>query len=197
MKQIIIASMTLLFATTAANAQNAGDITAVKHETVVKEKKATAPKKAAREERRELRKLEAGQVSYFSQQQFAQDFGNVPNVSWKRTAYFDEATFQQDGHTQTAYYDIESKLVGTTEVKAVTELPEAGQKAIAKQYKGYTVQNVILFDDNESNDSDMLLYGVQFDDADNYFVELTKGSQDIIVQIDLTGNLFYFANLRK
>lgn len=197
MKQIIIASMTILFATAAVNAQSAGDITAVKHETVVKEKKAAAAKKAAREERKELRKLEAGEVSYFSKQQFASDFDNTSNVSWKRTAYFDEATFQQDGHTMTAFYDIQSKLVGTTEIKSVKDLPEAGQQAIAKQYKGYTVQKVILFDDNESNDTDMLLYGVQFNDADNYFVELTKGTQDLIVQVDLTGNLYYFANMHK
>lgn len=197
MKQIIIASMTILLAASVANAQNANEITVVKHDMAVKEKKANAAKKAAREERRELRKLEAGEVSYFSKQQFAQDFGNPSNVSWKRTAYFDEATFQQDGHTQTAFYDIQSKLVGTTETKSIKDLPEAGQKAIAKQYKDYTVQNVILFDDNEANDTDMLLYGVQFEDADNYFVELTKGSDDIIVQVDLAGNLFFFTNMHK
>ncbi|WP_315821316.1 hypothetical protein [Paraflavitalea speifideaquila] len=139
--------------------------------------------------------MEGKQASYQSKQQFDQDFGMMDNVSWKRTNYFDEATFTKEGHTMTAFYDYQNQLVGTTEVKAMTGLPAVAQKTISNKYKDYTVQKVILFDDNEDNDTDMLLYGHQFDDADNYFVELQKDTKTIVVQVDLLGGVTYFTNM--
>ena len=56
-------------------------------------------------------KLENKDVSYQAKQQFQQDFENVSGVEWKRTNYFDEATFTKDGEKMTAYYDNEAQLV--------------------------------------------------------------------------------------
>jgi len=42
----------------------------------------------------------------------------------------------------------------------------------------------------------MMLYGKQFEDADNYFVELTKGAKKIIVQVDSQGLVFFFTELK-
>ena len=54
---------------------------------------------------------------------------------------------------------------------------------------------VIYFDDNESNDLDMVLYKTAFDDADNYFVVLKKGNEEIILRSDLAGTVSYFKKL--
>ena len=41
----------------------------------------------------------------------------------------------------------------------------------------------------------MIMYGVQFDDADNYFVELSKGSSKIVVKVDMKGEVTFFKQL--
>lgn len=188
MKTLIIATMAIML-TTATFAQASSDYAAVK-----KDMKETSKEK--KEERKALRKLEGKQASYQAKQQFAADFDNVTNVEWKRTNYFDEATFTKDGHTMTAFYDYNNQLVGTTEVKAFTDLPASAQNAINKKYKDYSVEKVIMFDDNEDNETDMLLYGQQFDDADNYFVELQKDNKAIILQVDMAGDVLYFTAMR-
>ena len=67
---------------------------------------------------------------------------------------------------------------------------------IKKKYPGYKVENVIFFDDNEANDTDMMLYGIQFEDADNYFVELSKNNQTLVVQVNPFGEVFFFKQVR-
>ena len=47
----------------------------------------------------------------------------------------------------------------------------------------------MFFDDNEWNETDMILYGNQFADADNYFVELKKDNKEIILQVNPIGNV--------
>lgn len=77
----------------------------------------------------------------------------------------------------------------------MTDLPLSAQKQIARQYKDYTVQKVIFFDDNEAVDTDMILYGSQFDDADNYFVELTKDNKSVVLQVSTEGLVGYFTGV--
>ena len=55
---------------------------------------------------------------------------------------------------------------------------------------------VVKYDDNESNDTDMILYGTAFNDADNYFVELKNDSEAIVVKVDLPGEVSFFTNMR-
>ena len=66
---------------------------------------------------------------------------------------------------------------------------------INKEYKDYTIEKVIFFDDNEDVDTDMILYGSQFDDADNYFVELRKDNKDVVLQVTMDGLVGYFAGI--
>jgi hypothetical protein len=194
MKSLMIASMAMML-TAAVSAQAPADVVAVKKDIKETTQEENTIKKEKRAEKKALRKMEGKQASYQSKQQFAEDFDKVSDVSWKRTNYFDEATFTKDGHTMTAYYDYENQLVGTTEVKAMSDLPAAAQKTINAKYKDYTVQKVILFDDNEYNETDMLLYGHQFDDADNYFVELQKDNKAIVIQVDMLGTVMFFTNM--
>lgn len=191
---MMIATMAIMLST-AAFAQAPSDYAAVKKDIKVANKEEASIKKEKREEKKALRKLEGKQASYQSRQQFAQDFDNVSNVEWKRTSYFDEATFTKDGHTMTAFYDYQNQLVGTTETKSFADLPAAAQKNINDKFKDYKVQEVILFDDNEDNETDMLLFGHQFDDADNYFVELQKDNKAIVLKADMMGEVSFFTNM--
>ena len=144
-----------------------------------------------------LRQLEGKQVSSVAKDNFIVDFGKMDNVKWFRSPQFDEATFKKDGKTTTAYYDYDSHLVGTTTNKKFSDLPESAQKEIKKRYKDYVTGAVIKFDDNEANDTNMLFYGIQFDDADHYFVTVAKDGKEIILMVSMNGEVSYFKELSK
>jgi len=186
MKKLALLTLTTLFALVFAESQ-----------AQVKQEKehVQETKKAFKTERVALRKLEGGVVSSKSMDQFDTDFGKVQNVVWKRSANFDEVTFTKDERKLTAFYDSDSKLVGTTEAKTFADVPANGQKEIKTKFREYSVGQVVLFDDNEANDTDMVLYGSQFDDADKYFVELTKGASKIVVEVSTNGAVSFFKKL--
>jgi hypothetical protein len=152
-------------------------------------------KNDAKTKRVPLKKLEGTVVSEQAKSNFATEFGNVQDVQWSRTLNFDEAIFNKNGKRMTAWFDFDNNLVGTTSLASFADLPANGQKTIKTKYKDYKVANIIMFDDNEANSTDMILYGEQFDDADNYFVELEKGKDHIVVMVNLEGEVSFFKKM--
>jgi hypothetical protein len=55
---------------------------------------------------------------------------------------------------------------------------------------------VPFYDDNEMNSSDMVLYGLEFNDPDSYFVELQKDNKNITLQVPLSGSVNFFKELK-
>ena len=125
------------------------------------------------------------------------DFPNAQDVYYHVSKYFDEVDYTLDGTRYTAYYDTWSNLVGTTSEKQLTDLAASAQKEIIKRYedKGYSVDRVDLFDDNESNDTDMWMFGRQFDDEDVYFVEISKAGKKSVLEVDMQGVVSFFMNM--
>lgn len=190
MKKLMILPAALLFAGVIAKAQdNANNVAKATMEL----KDARAEKKEAK---KELRSLEGDEVSVLAKDHFYVDFGDLKPV-WKRTNYFDEASFVQDGKKMTAYYDMDASLVGTTTPSDFSAIPESAQRDIKKHYKGYDIGPVTLFDDNEANSSDMILFGSSISDEDNYFVELSKDSRKVILQVNMEGAVSFFKEVRK
>jgi hypothetical protein len=146
MKRFGIVSIALLFAFSlgVANAQT---------ENPKPKKEARIEKKA---ELKALRKLEGKITSESTKIAFYNDFGNIPNVVFVRREFMDEARFIKDGHEMIAYYDNLGKLIGTTKSVTFDQVPYKAQKLINKKYPGYKVENVIFFNDNEANDTDMM-----------------------------------------
>lgn len=143
-----------------------------------------------------LRKLEGNEASYQSTQQFKMDFGNATHVSWIRDGFFDKATFTQNGKTMEAYYDFDAQLVGTITPAVFSDLPASARKDIQKHYKDYKIVKVIKYDNNESHSDDMLLYGMQFEGEDSYFVELSKNNKKIVLHVLPDGGVFYFTEMK-
>ncbi len=189
MKKLIVLSAAVII--TAAVTAQTNDAT-VKNQIKKDKQQESIIKK---EERKELRKLEGKEVSYQAKLSFYTDFGDIPGTKWERMDNFDKATFKKGGNVMSAYYDYYAKLVGTTSRKSFADIPAKAQKFINKKYAGYNKSGVIFFDDNEYNESDMILYGQQFDDADNYFVELQKGGDKIVLQVNMAGNVLYFTKI--
>jgi len=189
MKNVIIIGSLLVFTATTAFAQDemvynepAGFIL---HKTT----------KAQREENRLIRREKAAiSPSYMTEQNFMIDFPKATNVSWKR-ADFEEASFTWNGKEMNAFYDLDNTLIGTTSPASYSDLPANAQKEIEKFYKGYTPKSVILYDDNEFNDTDMILYGNQFEDEDNYFVEMTNNNKTVVLQVNMEGFVSFFKDI--
>jgi len=136
-------------------------------------------------------------VSGITKSAFRKDFGNVYVVGWERKPAYDAVQYFTDkGVVKNAYYDPASTLIGTTETVKFSSLPEAGQKAIKKDYSQYKVDRVVYFKDNDLNSTNLALYETPFDDANNYFVELSKGDQRIVVKCDEDGAIDFFTTMR-
>jgi len=151
--------------------------------------------KAQKEENRANKKEKAAiEPNYTTAQNFLADFPGATNVSWKKIG-FEEATFTLNGKEMKAFYDYNGMLIGTTSAANYFDMPEIARKYIEKHYKDYTTQQVILFDDNEYNDTDMMLYGNQFEDEDNYFVELSNNNKKIVLQVNMEGLVTFFKDL--
>jgi hypothetical protein len=149
-------------------------------------------KKLIRKEKREKRKeLWMHSVNVGTENQFYIDFPGAKDVSWTESV-FAEATFHDGDILKTAYYDTNQELVGTTSVVDYSALPDKAKKYIDKKYPGYSVENVILFDDNEANNTDMFLFNSPFADEDNYFPVLSKGSKQIILKVNMDGMVSFF-----
>jgi len=127
--------------------------------------------------------------------EFSKDFPKASSVNWTY-GEFVEAAFLDGGVLKTAYYDDDNNLVGTTTDEDATALPEKARDHIIKVYPGYTVEKVVFFDDNEANDNDMFLYNHSFEDEDNYFPLLVKGSSKIILKVSPKGEVSFFENLK-
>ena len=153
-------------------------------------------KKESKAEKKEMQNMDKHFVSDLSKDAFYADFGDVPAVSWENELGFDVAMFTKDGTDYKAFYDFNSKLVGTTTLKTFADLPERAQQDIKKHYNDYTVDKVVFFEDYEANDTDMLLYGAQFSDADNYFVEMSNKTRNIVLQVNSDG-VFFFSEPKK
>jgi hypothetical protein len=193
MKKLIILPAAAFAIAVTANAQPSD--ASVKTEIASLNKQELAIKKEKNEYRMELKKLKGKEVSYRAKQQFYRDFGDIPGTKWERTANFDRAIFTRDGQTSIAYYDSDANLVGTTTDKTFEDLPARARKYINSKYPGYS-RGVIFFDDNEFNETDMVLYSMQFDDADNYFVALKKGTGEIILKVSMRGDVSFFKKLK-
>jgi len=195
MKKLAILSMTAMFALAFVQLPAQEIKKEIKSEIKNEKKDVRTEKKEIKTGRKELHKLEGNAITEQTKAAFLADFGDVPNVKWKRAVYLDEAVFTKDGKEMKAYYDFYSKLVGTTMLKTFTDLPIKSQKEIKAKYKDYKIGRVVFFDDNEANESDMFFYDTQFSDADNYFVELSKDKKNIVLQVNAEGELFFFKEL--
>jgi hypothetical protein len=186
MKKLVILSIAFLFSLSLVKGQ-----TREAEKAQIKE-----TKKELKNERIALKNLEGGVVSEKARNNFRADFPEATNATWKRVKTYDEVLFNKGTRVLTGYYDNDANLVGTTELKTYTDVPIKGRKEIAKQYPGYTPGQVLFYDDNEENETDMILYGIQFDDVDSYFVELSNGTKKLAVQVLMDGQVNFFTNLK-
>lgn len=194
MKRVILMLVAVMATVSISQAQLVTEAQ-VKSEIKAVSKKDPNAKAEKKSLRMELRKLEGQDVNEATKDQFAIDFGKVSDVKWTRSKYYDEATFMNNGAPLTAFYDSKSQLVGTTRHEKFADLPAKIQNSINNKYKEYAIGQVLYYQDNEQNDTDMILFGRQFEDADSYFVEVSKDAKNSLLQVAKNGDISYFSKL--
>jgi hypothetical protein len=151
--------------------------------------------KSQREENRAIKREKAlTEPTYMAEQNFETEFPDATNVTWKKIG-IEEASFTLNGKEMKAFYDYNNELIGTTTPVSYSAIPAIARNYIEKHLSDYTTQSVILYDDNEYNQSDMVLYGNAFADADNYFVELSNNNKRIVLEVNMEGLVTFFKDL--
>ncbi len=95
-----------------------------------------------------------------------------------------------------AYFDNDGEMVGTSIQTNLKALPIKAQLEIAKKYGDYSVTDAILYDDNNEQISDIILYGTQMESSDNYFVELKKDNRKVILEVSPEGSVSIFKEIK-
>ena len=152
-------------------------------------------KQIRKEKKEKRRELWLHSVNAVTASRFATDFPNANSISWTQ-GVFEEATFYDGDVLKTTYYDSDNELVGTTRIVDYSMLSGKARHYINNKYPGYIVERVILFDDNESNNTDMVLFSNQFNDGDTYFPILSNGGKKIILEVTTDGSVFFFRNYK-
>jgi len=184
MKKIIFAVASLIFISTTAFCQNAQSLSD-SHKEIKKEKRVI---------RRDLIRNE---VAPESKTQFQNDFPGASNVTYLHTGQYDKISFINSKKIKLdAFYDANHELIGTVKNMAYKNIPQSLKNKIATKFKGYTADNALFFDDNEANETDMILYESTFDDADNYFIEMHNGAGKIVVKASPEGVISLFKKIK-
>jgi len=187
MKRLAYLTITLLFILTVGQSQ--GQTQPTTQET----------KKEIRQEKKAkkltLKKLEGSNVNPKAKKNFEEKYGNASKARFARRNYFDVASYMKDDIEINVYFDEDGNLVGSTNVAKFSDIPLKGQQNLKADYKDYTIRRVVFFKDNPKNECDMMLYNIQFDDEDTYFVEMSKGNKTIVVQVDTKGKVYYFTRI--
>jgi hypothetical protein len=127
-----------------------------------------------------------------TKESFVADFGDITVDQWRLINNYEVASFNQDGQSKCAYYDFNRNLVATTTESKFSDLPPSSREYIMKKYDSYTVNEVLFYDDAETNQIDLVLNGEEMLDQDSYFVELNKGNETIVLHVYLNGNTSVF-----
>ena len=128
--------------------------------------------------------------------QFTTDFPDAKDVHFAQVKNLNKMSFTQDKEIMSAYYDDGGQLVCTIHEELFADLPGNAQKEIQHKYPDYAIADVVKFDDNEGDDPEGILYGRSADDAQNYFVELKNDTKEIIVKVDLYGEVNYLTTVK-
>ncbi|HEY5326397.1 MAG TPA: hypothetical protein VIJ27_05310 [Mucilaginibacter sp.] len=127
-------------------------------------------------------------ISYAVQQEFATDFTDAENVVWTVTKNCQKADFTVYGVKKTAFYNFTGDFLGTTQVIGYNAIPGKSQKLIADIYKDYTAVNVIVYQANESINSDIA--------PTSYFVDLKSSAHEVLVRVTETGGIVFFKQVQ-
>ena len=195
MKKSIIASMATILICVVANAQ----LASVAIPTEIIQERTSAPE--IKSKTNTLKKMppiilmDAPTGAILSA--FYVDFGDIPVDQWTLIDNFEVASFTQNGQRKCAYYDFDNNLVATTTEVHYSDLPVQARDHIAGNYADFKIKDVLYYDDNEANETDLVLYDEPLQNEDSYFVELENPNQNVVLHVFLNGDVSLLKKISK
>ncbi|MBK0379475.1 hypothetical protein [Mucilaginibacter segetis] len=126
-------------------------------------------------------------VSYAVVNKFKIDFSNATDVTWTVTSNTQKATFTIDGVKKTAFYNLRGEYLGVTQYIDFKDLPFKATKEIMKDYKDYTIGEVIKL---ESNVTDNTI------DPTVYFVDLKNDTEEVLLRVTPASGVYFFKQVK-
>lgn len=139
---------------------------------------------------------EVNKIPVSTQNEFAEDFSNVENVTWKADNGYNEADFTMNNKSMMAFFNYDDELLGQGYYVDYADLPEKGRERIAKDYMDYTPEKAMFYHDDLNDDDDFLNFFGNFLPEEAYFVLLRKDTKEIVVQVTKDGDVSYFSKVR-
>ncbi len=123
-------------------------------------------------------------VSYNALNDFKSTFNTAENAKWTFTANCQKVSFTQNKTSFTAFYDLSGEYLGLTQDVAYSTMAPSVKSEIAESYKGYTVNSVIKY---ITNDSDETVVS---------FVDLVNAKTEIVLKVTPNNSVSYFKTVK-
>ena len=127
-------------------------------------------------------------VSYAVLNQFTTDFADATNVTWTVDGNFQKADFVSDNVKKTAFYNFRGEFLALTQDVDARAIPAKAQKEIDEKYKGYTVNEVIVIQNNTDVNPDA--------DETAYFVDLKNDTKEVLVKITSEQHIDFYKQVK-
>ena len=114
---------------------------------------------------------------------FAADFTKAKEVSWEKTSDFYFASFVLNDIKVEAAYSMEGKLLGTSRMISVQEMPLSISLAIAERYAGYQVNKSVI--------------ELTFEGVTRYYVNIEDDNKMLKLKCYANGDLEVDSKLKK
>ena len=127
-------------------------------------------------------------VSYTVLNHFSTDFADAKNTVWTVNGNFQKADFESEGIKKTAFYNLQGEFVALTQDIDAKAIPAKAQKEIDEKYKGYTVNEVIVLQNNTDLNPDA--------DETAYFVDLKSDAKEVLVRITPEAGIAFYKQVK-
>lgn len=139
---------------------------------------------------------DTNKIPVSTRNQFAEDFSQVQDVTWKVEPGFNEADFTMNDKSMMAFYSFDDELIGTGYYVDYADLPEKGKAKIAKDYADFVPEKAMYFEESDVDDQLMNFFG-NFLQEEAYYVLLRNADKEIVVEVSENGDVSYFRRVKE
>src|SRR5690606_625809 len=122
---------------------------------------------------------EVDKIPVMTQNEFAEDFSNVANATWKADDGYNEVDFTMNNKSMMAFFNYDNELLGQGYYVDYADLPEKGREKIAKDYPDYIPEKAMFYHDDLDDNNDFLNFFGNFLPQEAYFVLLRNDMKEI------------------
>ena len=134
------------------------------------------------------RKVHTVTVSYTVVNKFTADFPAAKDITWTVDNNYQRADFVLEGVQTSAFYDRSGEFVAITEDITAKAVPSATLKEINEQYNGYTVDHVIVLQNNIELNPEA--------EPTIYFADIKNGEKEALVRITADGHIELYKEVK-